>query len=286
MRRVGLFGALALVVVVNSAVLGGVAWNRSGQPEATLQLTERELPLRHRYVRSKENSGLGLTLRLFEDSHSPEWLDERKLRALGFRPERYYAADESGYERDKRALPRRAYVVLEFDGPAWQAALEEREQELAELNRKIETGEATVKERERLKKSLERMRHSGSRLLAVDAGDDARVLRERYPDTSRYLITTAEFRMRIDRSKSAERETGWAVVRGHIGRIHSSRIHVPLQHHEALQAVLGSDTRSHRRRGAGPVESPRYAVTLHYGKRYEPWVAGISGLDAGLPNLK
>jgi hypothetical protein len=282
MRRVGLFGALALLVVVNTAVLGGVAWNRSGQPEATLQLTERELPLRYRYVRSEENSGFALNLRLFEDSRSPEWLDEQKLRELGFRPERYYAADESGYERDKRALPRRVYLVLEFDGPAWQAAFEEREQQLAELNTKIEIGEATVKQRESRQRSLERMRHSGSRLVAVDAGEDPVVLRDRYPNTTRYLITTAEFRMRIDRSKSPE--MGGPVVRGHVGRILGSRMHVPLQHHEALQAVLGGETRRHGRRGAGSVESARYAVTLNYGKRYEPWVAGISGLDAALPN--
>jgi hypothetical protein len=284
MRRVGLFGALALLLVVNAAVLGGVAWNRSGQPEATLQLTERELPLSYRHVRLEKNSGLALTLGLFRDSRSPDWLNERKLRALGFRPERYYAMNESGYERDKRALPRRAYVVLEFDGPAWQAALEEREQQLAELSTKIAIGEATVKQRERLQNALQRMRHSGSRLVAVDAGDDAAVLRGRYPDATRYLITSAEFHMRIDRSESAERETGRPVVRGHIARIHSRRIHVPLQHRAALQSVLYDKRRGRRHRSAGSVDWPRYAVTLNFGKRHEPWVAGISGLDAGLPN--
>ena len=284
MRRVGLFGALALLVVVNTVVLAGVAWNRWGQPEATLRLTERELGLPYRYLRSEENSGLALALTVFDDSHAPDWLDEQKLRALGFRPERYYAADQLGYARDKRALPRRAYVVLELDGPAWRAALRQRERELAELDRKIELGEATVAQRQSQQESLEWMRHSRSRLVAVDAGDDALVLRDRYPDRSRYLIASAEFRMRIDRSRTAETAKGGPVVRGHTGRIHSSQIHLPKQHRVALESLLGGDMRRRGRRGARSVESARYAVTLHYGKRYEPWVAGISRLDAAVAN--
>ena len=133
MRRAGLLGALVLLVVVNLAVLGGVAWNRAGQPEASLLLTERELPLYDSFVRAEENSGLALQLTLYGGSYSPDWLDERKLLTLGFRPERHDTADAAEYETGKQALPRQAWVVLEFDGPAWQAALADSETELAGL---------------------------------------------------------------------------------------------------------------------------------------------------------
>jgi hypothetical protein len=49
MKRLGLVCALLLLVAVNAFVLAGIATNRSNQPEASLLLTERELPLAYRY---------------------------------------------------------------------------------------------------------------------------------------------------------------------------------------------------------------------------------------------
>ena len=61
MKRYGIMTALLLLLVVNGIVLGGVYYNRSGIPEATLTMTERELPLAYNY-RHKENSGVTLRL--------------------------------------------------------------------------------------------------------------------------------------------------------------------------------------------------------------------------------
>ena len=55
-------GGLALITGVNAIALGGVAYNRSGEAESTLRLSERELRAPYKWSGSKENSGLALHL--------------------------------------------------------------------------------------------------------------------------------------------------------------------------------------------------------------------------------
>jgi len=55
MKRIGLIAALALIVLTNVIVLATVRHNRSGEPDATVTLTERELRL---WSNSKENSAV------------------------------------------------------------------------------------------------------------------------------------------------------------------------------------------------------------------------------------
>jgi hypothetical protein len=162
-------------------------------------------------------------------------------------------------------------VVLEFDGPAWRAALAEGKQQLEALRAKIETGEATLKQYGNQKKLLEQREETESRLVAVNVGMDPADLRARYPDTTRYLITSAEVRMWAGLSWSPEEQTDLPVAKGYL-RILASRIQVSLQHRAALQSVLGEDVQARERRDPNAQESPRYAVVLNYGARYEPWV--------------
>jgi hypothetical protein len=51
----------ALILIANVIALAGVAANRSGKPEAVIELTERELRLPY-YEMNDENSGLALHL--------------------------------------------------------------------------------------------------------------------------------------------------------------------------------------------------------------------------------
>lgn len=272
MRRIGLFGALTLVLVVNAVVLAGAAWNRAGGPEATLRLTERELPVHSGFPRFREDSGLALQLILFERHHSPDWLDADKLRTLGFRPERYTAVDEPAGRIYKVPPPRHAWVVLEFEGQAWAAALAAHEQELLELAEKIANSEATKQQLEDGQKALEHLRESASRLFAVDAGLDPATLRKRYADKSRFLIVSADVRMQIVPPLDSRQDAGEAMVRGVITSILTSRIHVPLQHRVTLDGVLGKDGIAGRPH-AGP---PRYEVLVNWGPRHEPWIEEIT----------
>lgn len=280
MRRGGLIGALVLVVLVNATVLAGVAWNRSGQPDATLRLTERELPLQYSFYRAEEDSGLALQLTLSEGSRAPDWLDADKLAALGFQPEPPGSEPATGRAGIKQALPRRAWVVLEFDGPAWQAALAARQQSLAAFDEKIAAGDATSQQRELGQQQLERMRVNGSRLVAVDAGADAAALRSRYPDRARYLITRAELRMRLSQPHASQRGAEAPVVRGYIRQLLPGRLHVPLQH----RAALGGALPERRGRDAASPRAPRYAAVVNYGARREPWVEEIVALNKDTAN--
>ena len=57
-----LIAGVGLIVVVNAIVLGGVAYNRSSEPESALRLSERELAAPMRGYGNKENSGIALAL--------------------------------------------------------------------------------------------------------------------------------------------------------------------------------------------------------------------------------
>ena len=83
---------VTIIACVNAIALGGAAYNRSGVPESSLRLSERELDLPYESRGRKEDSGL--TLRLdwrvltpVDDSpnasqyystygRDPVWLDE------------------------------------------------------------------------------------------------------------------------------------------------------------------------------------------------------------------
>lgn len=273
MKRFGWLAALLLVVVVNAVVLAGVAWNRSGEPDATLQLTERELPLLYRFSRSQENTGVAFRLNLSDGSNSPDWLDADKLRQLGFYVPQSGAGRDARDARSKRPLPRQAWVVLEFDGPAWQALLAEQTQRLADARLAVEKGEVTREQVKSLEKALARMRQSGSRLVAVDAGTEPSTLRARYPDRSRYLITGAKVRAWVEPSLSAEDASDSLAVKSYL-QLLVNRIHVPLQQQKVLQSVLGGELRNERSGDAQ--RPPRYVVHLRYGRRYEPWVVDIA----------
>jgi hypothetical protein len=274
MRRRVPLAALALLILVNTLVLAGVAWNRSGQPEASLSLTERELRLAYQGTDRDENSGIALALTLHNDSYTPAWLDEAKLRELGFRPDRVRLADGPADERYKQPLPRRAWLVLEFEGPAWHAALEERERDLGELPAKMEAGTATLEQIEIEARAVARMKTSGSRLVALDAGRDAAELRARYPDRAQYLIVSAEFRMRVEWAAS-EQDPELDRVQGTL-RVPGRRIYVPLRFHAALLDALGDDLEAEYSMDVD--QPPHYSVTLRVGRRYEPWVAAVEEL--------
>ncbi|NEZ05135.1 DUF4824 family protein [Wenzhouxiangella sp. XN201] len=250
--------AIALVVVVNAFVLAGAAWNRTGEPEAVLELTERELALP--YVRGfrQENSGIALSIQLPHQDF--DWLDEDKLRTLGVDP------DDFGRDRHDRwrQAQRRVHAVLEFDGPAFQRLLEARREE---VESKIRAGEGNEAHRDRLRQSVAEMEKSGSRLVVIDAGLDPESLRNRYPDRNRYAVVEAQLSLRtIFRTGKDEPK-----INSRIGRLLPHRVYVPRRFHAVLEAATASE----RRRFGEP---PSYRVELHWGRRFEPWITDITPL--------
>lgn len=228
--------AAALVVIADAWLLVGVARNRAGQPDAEIDLTEREL---HLVRLGEESSGVALRMewespRVFPFDAAPGWFGEGKLRELGFDVDK---ALRSGASTFFAALPKEAYVVFEYDGPAFEQWLAARPSQ----------------------QDREAAARSHTRVVAVDAGREPEALRRRYPDRQRYLILRCVVRLVLP-SKEPRRARG-AVVLPMV-----QNVYVPLPFSRVFSGLSPTP------RASG---TPRYTVTLHSGRNHEPWVTGI-----------
>jgi hypothetical protein len=174
-----------------------------------------------------------------EDKGTPDWLTTAKLTELGFDCE-VPVTSPVAREHYSSQAPLRTYLVLEYEGDAWKSA--QRDGNLA------------------------------THLFAVDAGRDPRRLREKYPDTGRYLITHGLVRISLRRHSSRD---GTPLVpprlRGRIETVLPHQIFVPRPHGKMLVALHRRTDRTDDE----PVKEPRFAATVSWGSRYEPWVQGV-----------
>lgn len=270
----GLFGlALVLLVVVNSLVLSRVGENRSGEPQARLWLTEREL-LKTQWL-PLENSGVDLRLHWRTlgredngvDDAMPPWLSGKKLEELGFQ----FA--NGLLKEDDRAKPqpdRQVFVVLEYNGPASVEAVRRAERALERLEEQQRRGDddkPVQSSRLQAKKRIRAEETEMSRLFVVDAGLDAGQLAAAYRAPGRYLIAQAVVQLRY----REENDRLWAY--GRLQGLTPQRIHLPLAQRRQVERCIGDGSRS-REEG----NLPRYEVELVYGRHGSPWIGEIRGL--------
>lgn len=271
---------LALILATNAVALVGVAYNRADEPESTLTLTERELHLPYEWGFSQENSGISLMLQWRvlakqDDTHhamgwryggfgnAPNWLDKAKLAALGFD-----VAEPEGSPRARRhydkLLPREVLLVLELDGPANQAALEDarkhlqKEEALLKANAGKKEFEVRVKNAQRELYQEERIY---SRLFVIDAGLDVASLRAKYSDRKRYAIMRGQIQPHL-----VEKDRKTRLV-GYITGLSVTQINVPAQYRQ----IFASMQEGARTNEYGIPATP-FEVSVAYGKRLEPWV--------------
>jgi hypothetical protein len=269
-----LAAGVALIALTNAIALGGVAYNRSGEPESVLKLTQREVLAPHGYGLDWEGGGLQLFLSwraLSADTDNtyywnfqgaPEWLDEAKLASLGFDVSLPPVERRARWRYD-RQLPREALVVLELDGPAYQTALERARERAA---KEAATGAQTGKTgpgtpAAQAATFLKNEETSNSRLFAVDVGRDAQALRAKYPDRTRYAIVQGKVRTSYQTGRS--KEARWT---GYIAGIQNEQVNVPLEFRKAVESAPRSIPPAGVQ-GAAPFE-----VTVAFGKRFEPWI--------------
>ena len=257
-RRYTLIAGVALILSVNAVVLAGVAYNRSGDPTSTLQLSEREL--RHGPLSSKENSGVSLNLvwrvRHGNDAPDADWLDQAKLAALGFD-----VASERAERKYKRWRSKEVLLVLELDGPAYRQALA-RAQQKADDEEKLLLANPGNKEFERRAKrareAAENEARQASRLFVVDAGLDVEALRAQYPDPTRSLIVRGQIRPQRVTHDRQDR------LSGHISALSVAQINVPLEFQPALKQAAAID------------KAASFSATVAFGKRLEPWLVALT----------
>ena len=249
MKRILLAIAVVIVLAANAAVQLRARLNRSGTPVTEIEFTERELRLEE----ADEDKTARFLLLEWEGVARPfsrkveeeaGWFDLAKLRELGYAIEREPADPESA--RRVEALPiTQAFLVLHYDP------------------------EGTVP------------RPAGgdvlrTRLIAVDAGRDAAVLRSKYPDTRRHLILPCMIRPAVkQRFEEKTRTDKIEYVRGMITDLSGARIYVPPEGTRILQPLGLSSTTKYLSSPEASSRGPRYAATLCVGRNYEPWLKDI-----------
>ena len=238
MRRYGPWLAAALVVLSNLAAWRAAALNRSGEPEAMLTLTERELRLP---AKQAENTALTLSIEFGPprqagaDVDAPGWFDSAKLEAVGFDCSRPLTAENAEYYRTRP--PRAAYAALEYEGALWR-------EQLAPLDPLLD-----------------------SHLLPIDVDDDPAALRARHPDTRAVAVMAATVALRYVAKKGHP-----PFLMGRVTSVLPPEIHVPREWRgvlEGLQSEAGPGA------WPPPQHEPRFRVTVSWGKRLEPWITDV-----------
>ena len=270
--------AIALVLLTNVVALIGVMRNHAGLPESELTFGARELQLPTDWP-SGENSGLSFRLLwrslgpspdnsrggiYFDDSHSPAWLDEAKLKALGFDTR---ALELLAYKRGRSSTTtREVLLVLELDGAARQEALQRIvkhvEQDLARIAAEAQTP-ASQKRIVELRAHVDREQFKSSRLFVVDAGTDLATLRATYADRKRYAIVQGRVRPTVTGTGEGRK------VAGYIDALSIETINVPFAQRQILAAPASA-------RRTTMQQLPLFQATVAYGQRLEPWLAGLS----------
>lgn len=275
-RTRALLAGSGLIVLVNALILAGAAYNRSGEADSRLQLSERELSPtygRSWSLHENDHASLGLVWRIlpaqdkeFADypgvhnfGGTPAWFDENKLQALGLQ-----LPAATGSEQNWRGHRQREVIlVLEYDGPTYQQALTRARAAHAEENRLLAANpdkKEFVQRSQTAQKRLESEENENSRLFVIDAGLDAAALRARYAERDRYLLARGRVSAYLQPSADPSRPTR----QGSIDRLSIQEISVPVELQPALRAQPDRNNR------------PRFQATLAVGKRLEPWLLEIS----------
>lgn len=153
-------------------------------------------------------------------------------------------------------------VVLELDGPAYQAelALQRQLVEQARLAQAALPEDKQLGERlEHETRDLDRLERD-TRLYAVDVGLDRATLRQRYPDRSRYAIVHGLVRPNHWSDKPR--------LAGHIGELSIEQINVPQRWRAVLDSLPSGPNNASR--------TPQQRIEVAFGQRLEPWITAVS----------
>lgn len=276
-----IIAAVMLLLISNVIVLAGVAYNRSGAPLLSIQLTERELPISYQGGLTDENSGISLQLRwnvldLDEDSlfayrsyNTPAWLDDARLTGFGFDVDEL-ESDKDRYQYRVYDLQREVFLVLEYDGASYRQALESSKARIAGLQQQLERdpdNQSLANQLEKNEQGLSRLQQAQSRLFVIDGGLDKQALLQQYADHENILLTRGIIALSWNQEQ----------IEGRIQRLSIEQIHVPLPLARQLAQL---DPQQVRQYAHSPGDQPpRYRVQLNLGKRLEPWLASVALIE-------
>jgi hypothetical protein len=261
--RHGLLAGLALILLSNAVALAGVWYNRQGEPESRLLLSERELR-RDWGGPYKENSGLILRLdwRMSElagidHCGSRRGLSETQLKKIGMLVD----DDESSPDTQQ------AWAVLELNGPAYQQSLKQAElrlQKASDRLKQLPDHKRLQRDEKSARQDLEDERLTESRLFLIDVGLDAKALRQRYPDRNQYTL------LRGTANIWSYCQTGKSWQRVGSVKLHNDNINVP----HTWRQILAERLPAHY----GNADQP-FSAEVSFGQRLEPWLSNVQIAD-------
>ena len=225
---------LAFILVVNATVIIKVLYNRLAEPEAELELTEREVDLRNGIF--DEDSGRFIRLRFEENDFLKN--NEAKLKELGFK------LNKPRSKKDR--THKKVFLVLELNGSAYEQAILKAKEEL-------KTGEEKWK-----RNNLEALETTKTRLYLVDAGLNKEELRIKYPDKTKYAIVKGDLKIfgyyYLTRANLAVNE-----------------VFVPLKYAKLFDEKTNQDAKNYKRRNYDEKDY-NLTVKLAFGKNLEPYI--------------
>ena len=278
MRKL-LLASVVLLLLTNVVVLAGIAYNRSGEPVLSIELTERELPLMTSAGFEDENSGTSLLLRwqifvpekgsdyVYHTYSTPDWLDNAKLTELGFDIQEF-KSDTDKYQYKTSHLSREVVLVLEYQGDTYRKSVALAKERVALLAQDAADLPADDDMRKKLgdaEKQLAYIQTSRTRLHVIDAGVDKEALIQQYADKENVLLVRGEIGLKWNQG----------IVSGRIRQIFLKYLHVPLPLSEQLVVYANGETYSAHDQHM----TPRYRVRLNIGKRLEPWIESVTKIE-------
>lgn len=268
---------LALILLTNAVALLGVYWNRSGEPESIITLTQRELNQPYGWGMNRETSGMSLRINwrvpLTDEKYwpgsfsggNPAWLDQAKMASLGF--DVSPATDmQDKYRWSNRQLGKEVMLVLEMDGPTYLQALQRAKQNAAGQAAKLAAlpdDKGMQNDAKNAHEEAKREEQENSRLFAIDAGLDLPELRAKYPDRSHYAIVRAQVR--------PWSVSGQGKSAGYVDHISIDQINVPHEYQTAFDTKVRLPIERMQTSG-----QRTFKATVAFGQRLEPWLVGIS----------
>jgi hypothetical protein len=274
-KTTALVTGLALIILGNGVALTGIYYNRSGEPDARVTLTQRELRLPYYGGFVSENSGVAFNLqwRIRDDNSNyatnwgyPDWLDEKKLKELGFNTKIPKEAPHAT-RRYRKMLPRAAYVVLEYNGPTYKANLARVLNNL-KTQKQLATEHPSDKQHavdlRQAETAVDNEKNTFSHLFAVDTGVNKGVLRHKYPNRSMYIIAEAQIRIAL----FAPKPPSPLKLAGRIQSLSINSITAPYTIRQQLEPHLTKNRYAAR-------HNLKYNVTIAYGRRLEPWIEDL-----------
>lgn len=246
-----------LIVLTNAVALGGVIYNRSGEPDSRLRVSERELQVPYSSFYDRDSAHAQLLQLNVEIAQG--WVTVEKLQTLGF------ALRADNWQYSGREQERDAVVVLELNGPAYQAELQAARDELSKAQQFLASTADNPRAQNDVDNAeghLQNLEADASRLYIVDAGLEGAQLRQRYPDRTRYALAHAT--VRYERRRTGEGENDMTL------NLYADLIDFSVPN-QARDVFAGWTWRERNADGKS-----KASVELAFGKRYEPWITAAS----------